>query len=62
MVQVSFMVFHGSRFVFMVVMVPGVFFLFFMVPGWFVMVPGRFYGFSWFKVGFSWFQVGFHAL
>ena len=47
---------------FVVFMVPGVFFLcFFMVPGWFFMVPGRSLCFLWFQVGFSRFQVGFHG-
>ena len=42
-----FMVFQGSRLVFLV---PECFLWFFKVPGWFLMVPG---GFSWFQVSFS---------
>ena len=65
-----FMIFHGSRLVFMV---PGRFSWFFMVPVWFFMVFQNsrlvFHGFSWFLMVpgwffmvfhvFSWFQVGF---
>ena len=40
------MVFHGSRWVYMVFMVPGLFFL------WFFMVPGGLLWFSWLQVGF----------
>ena len=67
-----FMVFHGSRSVFMV---PGWFSCFFMFPGWFFkapawfswffMVPGRFLTvpgrFFMVPGRFSWFQVGFHG-
>ena len=53
----------------LLLLLPGRFSWFFMVPGWVVMVPGLFswffmvpgwffmvfHGFSWFQVGFSWF-------
>ena len=52
------MVFYGSRWVFMVFMVPDWFSWFFMVPGWLswsFMVPGGFFWFLMVPGWFSWF-------